>query len=328
MKVLPVVLLGLGACATPNPRRTVSAPEPVADPVAAAAVATPPEKTEPEKPATEKPAPAATTVEPIVAVVAGRPVYVSELLTQWVYARNHEVLKQLDNLALGRIVEAEAQRLQVRVEPAFTTAAYERTVAEMEAEIKKKNPKLGFDSYVDRVMGLDPIRYRQQLRDVALRQQLGERVARAWLLSAERSDVRLIVAKDDTQAAVVKAGLAAGKDFADLARLHSADASSADGGRIPPVVRSDSPIGRLAFSGEVGKVVGPLTEAGRQLWMLVESRPVPLTGAWPELAAAVEADLAQRPVDELEMAQWRSAMQLRYEVDFQPFLRLVGQEGR
>jgi hypothetical protein len=33
-------------------------------------------------------------------------------------------------------------------------------------------------------------------------------------------------------------------------------------------------------------------------------------------------------VDELEMAQWRSAMQLRYEVDFQPFLRLVGQEGR
>jgi hypothetical protein len=113
-----------------------------------------------------------------------------------------------------------------------------------------------------------------------------------------------------------------------LARLHSADASSADGGRIPPVVRSDSPIGRLAFSGEVGKVVGPLTEAGRQLWMLVESRPVPLTGAWPELAAAVEADLAQRPVDELEMAQWRSAMQLRYEVDFQPFLRLVGQEGR
>ena len=47
-----------------------------------------------------------------------------------------------------------------------------------------------------------------------------------------------------------------------------------------------------------------------------------------ELAAAVEADLAQRPVDELEMAQWRSAMQLRYEVDFQPFLRLVGQEGR
>ena len=38
--------------------------------------------------------------------------------------------------------------------------------------------------------------------------------------------------------------------------------------------------------------------------------------------------LAQRPVDELEMAQWRSAMQLRYEVDFQPFLRLVGQEGR
>ena len=89
MKVLPVVLLGLGACATPNPRRTVSAPEPVADPVAAAAVATPPEKTEPEKPATEKPAPAATTVEPIVAVVAGRPVYVSELLTQCVYARNH-----------------------------------------------------------------------------------------------------------------------------------------------------------------------------------------------------------------------------------------------
>ena len=341
MRALSSLLVAacVAACAAPNPRRAdgmdaqpAREPAPVvpaAQPAVASAVSAPaPAPAAQPAPAAAPAADDAPAAEPVVAVVAGRPVYVSELLSQWVYAKNFEVLKHLDNLALARIVQVEAQRLGVEVDPSAATAAYERSVAAIEAEVKKKHPKLGFDSYVDRVMGLDPIRYRERLRDDALRQLLGERVARAWLLGSERSVVRIIVAKDEAADAQVKAGLAAGADFAELARQHSADPSSQDGGRIPPVVRSESPIGRLAFSGETGKVAGPVSEAGRSVYLLVEARPAPLTGPWPTIAAAVEADLKSRPVDELEIAQWRGAMQERYEVDFQPFLRLVGQGGR
>lgn len=344
MRILSNLLVGLcaAACAAPNPRR---APEPPAQPArepapvaieAATAPVVAPVAPEP------RPAPAAVVAttssapqrsdspaaEPVVAVVAGRPVFVSELLSQWVYAKNFEVLKHLDNLALARIVQVEAQRLGVEVDPSAATAAYERSVAAIESEVKKKHPKLGFDSYVDRVMGLDPIRYRERLRDDAVRQLLGERVARAWLLGSERSEVRIIVAKDEAADALVKSGLAAGADFAELARQHSADSSAKDGGRIPPVVRGDTPIGRLAFAGDIGKVAGPVVEAGRSVYLLVEARPAPVAGDWAVVGPAVEADLKSRPVDELEIAQWRGAMQERYEVDFQPFLRLVGQGAR
>ncbi len=266
--------------------------------------------------------------EPLVAVVAGRPVYVSELLTQWVYARNFEVLKQLDNLALGRIVAAEAQRLGVTVPPSLVTAAAEESVVALEAEVKKKNPKLGFDTYVDRVLGLDPIRYRERLRDDALRQLLADRVARAWLLGSERREVRIIVAKDESVRDAVQKELAANRDFSEAAREHSSDPSGALGGRIPPVVRGDAPIAKLAFSNEVKRVVGPIQEAGRWLFLVVDEEPAVVAGGWDRIAAQVETDLRSRAVDELEIAQWRGAMQARYEVDFQPFLRLVGQLPR
>lgn len=338
----------LASCATPNPRRSsVDAAAPVgmesaADPGAPTVVAPAPAPAvdaAPSKPGAEaassRQAPASApgaqaeaAPEPLVAVVAGRPVYVSELLTQWVYARNFEVLKQLDNLALGRIVAAEALRLGVTVPPSLVTAAAEESVAALEAEVKKKNPKLGFDSYVDRVLGLDPIRYRERLRDDALRQLLADRVARAWLLGAERREVRIVVAKEESARDLVQRDLAAGRDFSEIAREHSMDPSGAQGGRIPPVVRGDAPIAKLAFSSEAGKVVGPIQEAGRWLFLMVDAQPSVVAGPWEQVAPQVEADLRARAVEELEIAQWRAAMQARYEVDFQPFLRLVGQIPR
>ncbi len=266
--------------------------------------------------------------EPLVAIVAGRPVYVSELLTQWVYARNFEVLKQLDNLALGRIVAAEAQRLGVMVPPSLVTAAAEESVSALEAEVKKKNPKLGFDTYVDRVLGLDPIRYRERLRDDALRQLLADRVARAWLLGCERREVRIVVAKEESVRDAVQKDLAAGRDFSEIAREHSMDPSGLEGGRIPAVVRGDAPIAKLAFSSAPNQVVGPIQESGRWLFLVVDAQPPVVAGSWEQIAPQVELDLRARAVEELEIAQWRSAMQARYEVDFQPFLRLVGQIPR
>jgi parvulin-like peptidyl-prolyl isomerase len=349
-RLIVVALAGLlSACAAPNPRRSSTevgsagpapaqptsvpspAPVPAAAPqtaaaAAAPAVTNPAAAKDPSAALAESPAQSAS--EPLVAVVAGRPVYVSELLTQWVYARNFEVLKQLDNLALGRIVAAEAQRLGVSIAPSLVTAAAEESVVALEAEVKKKNPKLGFDTYVDRVLGLDPIRYRERLRDDALRQLLADRVARAWLLGMERREVRIVVAKEESVRDAVQRELAEGRDFSEIARQHSMDPSGAAGGRIPPVVKGDSPIAKLAFSTEPSKIAGPIQEAGRWLFLLVDAEPPVVSGAWDQIAAQVETDLRARAVEELEIAQWRAAMQARYEVDFQPFLRLVGQIPR
>jgi hypothetical protein len=338
----------VAACATPNPRRpSVEAAQAAPSiPQATGTLEGPP----PSEPATkaetmvsELPpaaresqsasvAPAAAQTppsgDPLVAIVAGRPVYVSELLAQWVHARNYEVLKQLDNLAVARIVAAEAQRLGVSVPPSMVIAAAEESVAQLEAEVKKKNPKLGFDSYVDRVLGLDPIRYRERLRDDALRQLLADRAARAWLLGTERREVRILLAKDESVRDAAQKLLAEGRDFSEVARQHSMDPSGTDGGRIPPVVRSEAPISKLAFSAEMNKVAGPIQESGRWLFLIVDAQPPVVVGTWEQVASQVEADLGARAMEELEIAQWRAAMQGRYEVDFQPFLRLVGQLPR
>ena len=71
-----------------------------------------------------------------------------------------------------------------------------------------------------------------------------------------------------------------------------------------------------------------IQESGRWLFLVVDAQPPVVAGSWEQIAPQVELDLRARAVEELEIAQWRSAMQARYEVDFQPFLRLVGQIPR
>jgi len=268
---------------------------------------------------------AATGPELVIAHVAGKAIDVRELLAQWLHRDSVEVLEQIDHLVIDRLVGAEATRLGIRVDDAAGEAAYVRAVAALESEIGKKRPGVSLDQYVDKMLGLDPLVYRERLREDALRGLLAERVMRSFVLSSEHALIRVVVVKTAEKVKEVEAVLAAGEAFEDVARRLSSDASAQAGGRVAPVVRADTVMGRLAFDTAVGTVGGPTFEQGAWLFVKVEERPEPLKGSWSELAPAVEKSLAERGIENIEMQQWESAMGRRYEIDIEPFLRLAGQ---
>jgi hypothetical protein len=313
------LVLALAACgAMPNPPTPVrSAPAPAA----------PPSNPHPASPASAsgsqgESAKTASSGLP-VARVAGREIDASELLALWLHQDSLQVLESLDHLVLGRLVLAEAARLSVRVEPEKSEKAYQEAVAAIEKTISGKRPGVTLDRYVDEALGLDPVRYREYLRDEALRGLLAERVVRAWVLQSERSEIRVIAVKTEEDSSKVRDALATGEAFEDVARRLSADSSAKDGGSVPSVVRGDTPIARMSFQTEIGKVGGPQYEKGAWLFVKVEARPEPLKGEWVDIAAAVERSLSEHPVADLEVSQWKPVMVARYGVDIRPLMKLV-----
>ncbi len=266
--------------------------------------------------------------EPIVARVAGEPVYVSELLEQVMYTDTLAILQHLDRVVMGRLVTAEAKRLRVRIDPELDAHAFEDGVKAFEKQYSKQFPNMTFDRFVDRVLGLDPIKYREHLRDDTRETLLAERVARAWLLQQEHVDMHVIVVNSEDDVKAAQKDLADGMAFEEVARKRSMDPSKEKGGLVVPMVHKDTPLGKLAFETPVGKVGGPLTDAGA--WMLVHVDGVhpAMEGDWTRIGAAVEADLKLREIDGLEIRQWRTAMLDRYEVEIRPFLDLVHESGR
>jgi len=258
-----------------------------------------------------------------VANVAGGAIDVSELLALWLHQDSLQVLESLDHLVLGRLVLAEAARLSVQVDPEHADKAYRSAVEAIEKTIQAKRPGITLDRYVDEALGLDPVRYREYLRDEALRGLLAERVVRAWVLQSERAEIRVIVVKTEEDSGKVQEALAAGEDFSELAKRVSVDSSAERGGQVPTVVRGETPIARLAFETEVGKVGGPQYERGAWLFVKVDARAQPLAGGWKDIASAVEEDLVKRPVADLEVSQWKPVMVERYGVDIRPLMKLI-----
>lgn len=310
----------------------------------AAAATNTPAATRAQTPPTNAPAPSASapnaardTARPasgaqaglVIANVAGQPVDASELLAQWMHHASADARDELDHLVLTRLVAAEAQRLGLVIPPAEVERKYTESVAELEKDLQKRRPGIVLDQYVDQALGLDPYTYRERMRADALNQLLAERVARSHVLTSEHALLRLIVVKTEATLKQVQDALAAGEAFEDVARRLSTDPSAKDGGRVPPVLRVDTVMGKLAFSTPIGGVSDPLYTQGAWLLARVDARPKPLAGTtWSEIQAGVEASLAARGIEELEFSQWRSAMFQRYKIDVSPFMRLAGEPVR
>src|SRR6185369_6525222 len=162
-------------------------------------------------------APAAGSKLPI-GRVAGQDIDVSELLALWLHQDSLQVLENLDHLVLGRLVLAEADRLSVQIDPQRAAKAYQDAVAAIEKTLNAKRPGVTLDRYVDEALGLDPVRYREYLRDESMRGLLAERVVRAWVLGNEHADIRVIVVRSDDDSRKVGEALASGKSFEDVAR--------------------------------------------------------------------------------------------------------------
>ncbi|NOT31335.1 MAG: hypothetical protein HOP15_12890, partial [Planctomycetes bacterium] len=156
------------------------------------------------------------------------------------------------------------------------------------------------------------------------RQMLAERAVRAASLASETVGLRLIVAAAEG-VEEVRAALAAGRDFAEVARELSVDDSKKDGGLVPFVVPQErSPLARLAFQTPVGEVAGPLAISDHQFWIRVEERRAPFEGDWEAIESAVEAALARYPVEDAEFVHWKLSMEKRYPIDLGPLWSLIG----
>lgn len=336
MHSIRLVLASLFVCscaATPNPERSSTpAQMTIAKPQQSAATPANAPETKSAVPSTPSTGTAGTTsaASPslVVATVGSSTIDVTELLTQWMHRDSRQVREELDHLVMDRLVLAEARRLGVEVAPDEVEKAYAQAADAIEKEIQKKRAGLTLDRYIVQVLGLDARNYRERLRDDTLRRELASRVIRGWVLSSEHANIRVIVVKDEAKLKEVQDALAAGTPFDEVARKHSAEASAEDGGRVPPVVRSDTTMGRLAFTTDVGAVGGPKYEQGAWLLIRVDSRPTPLTGTWPDIRAAVEKSLSERGVEDLELSQWQASMLERYDVDITPLLRMVGEPAK
>ncbi len=262
----------------------------------------------------------------VVARVAGQPVYAAELLAQWMH-RDAGVLRgHLENLVFSRLVVAESRRLSVTLDATMVDSRYQDGLERLRSQIAKDEPGLTLDAYISNRLGLDPEHYLDDLRRDLEIDLLAERCVRAWLLASERAEVRVIVLDSRPAVEETQAALAKGTDFGDIARDKSLHESKEAGGRVPPVVRSDSGLARLAFATAVGSVGGPIFENGSYLLIEVTGRPEPVEGGWSAVGPAVEASLLAQPIEDPEYWQWKHAMQETYVVDLSPLRELLEAE--
>ncbi len=261
----------------------------------------------------------------VVATVAGQNIMVQDLLSSWMFRDSGQVRGLLDRLVLDGLVRAEASRLGLRLPPELVTRELTELLQEFESEVKKNAPELTADQFIQSRLGLDPERYRGRMEARRVLDLLAERCVRAFTLESESVQAKMIVVGSRAEADQVEAGLAMGRPFGELAKALSLDSSGEEQGRIPPIVRSQAAISRLAFATAIGQVGGPLVENGRHIYLkvgaVIEGQP----GPWSQLGPKVEASLATLAIEDLEFLQWQAMVSARYEVDTSPLLRWVGE---
>jgi hypothetical protein len=309
----PVPAAPTAQAALPEPRPS-SAPHP---PPA-------PDSTTVQEPAPEAPEAARKSEPAPLGWIAGKPLVAEELLLEWGDASSRELWLVIDKLVAARLALAEAERLGIRLAPEEVEARYAAERAKLEKEIARGGKERTLDEFIEEKLGFEPKRYLERVRRATIRQMLAERAVRVASFADESAALRLIVAKPEAVEAV-RAALAAGRDFAEVAREHSVDDSKEDGGLVPFVAPEErSPLARLAFQTPVGEVAGPLPVGDHQFWIRVEEKRPPFEGPWAEIGARIEASLGEHPVGDAEFVHWKLTMERRYPIDMGPLWDLIG----
>jgi len=258
----------------------------------------------------------------VLASVGGRAIRVGDFFSNLAVREPALLRVLLDDLVISRILVLEAGRLGLEP-PGEEVQALAKQGA---SEVGQQASKAGYtnpDDFIRATVGIEPEVYLRRLTENAAIESLAPRCVRAWLLASDRRDVRVIAVEGQSARDEVMARLARGEAFESVARDLSLDASREDGGRFSPLVRSESVMARMAFATEVGSWTGPVRSGGGLVFLKVEAKPAVLQGAWTAVGSAVEASLSTRPVDPMEISQWKEAMLRRHDVDTQPFLDLI-----
>ena len=233
--------------------------------------------------------------------------------------------RTLDSLLVERITRMEADRGLVTVPVAQVErrtrnryAAFTQRLRESTAEQTGKpvEPRV----WLERTIGLTPERFQLFLRSQIEVELLQDRLIRYAEFRGGSAEVSLIVVEDGELAQSMRARLARGELFADLARALSLHATAKGGGlvdhRMIAADFDDEEDARQVFAAKPGAVIGPLarTADGRRFYRLylVDALHAPQDEPFAELSSAIEADLEKRPVSVGEYVHWRRRMQERH----------------
>lgn len=302
------------------PAPSVAAPQVTPAPSASAPSAVPPTPAAPAPQASQGGA-----EDPPLGWIAGQPLEAEELLLEWGDVSSREFYLVLDKLVAARLALAEAGRLGIRLAPEAVDARYEGERTKLAEQVGKDGRGRSLEEYIERELGFEPKRYLERVRRATIRQMLAERAVRAASLASETVCLRLIVVPNDEKVESVRAALAAGREFADVAREFSVDDSKSEGGLVPFVVAQErSPLARLAFQTPVGETAGPLPISDHQFWIQIVERRSPQEGDWSGMEATIEASLARYPVGDAEFVHWKLQMEKRYPIDLGPLWSLIG----
>lgn len=315
----PGLLALLCACSSPNPSVPHRAGAP---PTAAEEPAPGPNPAQPAEVFPPTPAPPRT---PAVALVGGEVVEIGELLSTWMHADSQGVRDLLERVVSNRLVDREAERLEIEIPEELVTAEYLRILSELEADLQVNLPGVSIDEFIASGKGLDPTMYRARLREDVRRRLRAERLVRVFIYSQEWVEARVIVIETEAEAAAALEKVRAGSPFARVAAETSIDPTGERGGRVPPILRMETGLSRLAFGTGVGELGGPIKEEGRWLVLQVEEIHAPLRGSWGEISSRIEASLQERPIEDPEYWNWKQEMQRRHPVDLGPFFELIGE---
>lgn len=319
---LASALLLAGCAASSNPSRPESSrwQEPQSAPATEASQEVPAAAAPVEGPSAP-----ASPPRVVIAKVGDRTVDVSRLLQDWLQTNSREVTEVLERVVTGEAVDMEAERLGIALDPQEVDQRYEEALGEMKAKVEKHVPGADLDAWIRTELMCDPLAFRENLRRDVRRSLYAERLVRGFVLTNERAEARVVVTETREEMQDVQDALAAGGSFEELARERSIDPTSKQGGRIPPILRNGTPLSRLAFITGAGAVGGPIQGADGKRWMLMRVDAIlpPLEGTWEQIGPAIEASLAERPIDDPEYWQWKAEMNQRYRVDLEPFFDLV-----
>ncbi len=200
-------------------------------------VAVPAQRANPTAPATPRPASAP------VAYINGQPVTEAALHGRLIETAGGQVLTELvlDRMIRDRLAQRgllltpeliDAEELHMRNTLSADPNEATRLLIKMFSD--RDMGKLGFQSMLFRNAGLRLLVKDQVTVPPALVRQAYE------LRHGQRYRVRIIVADSLNQASALRDRAASGESFADLASLHSTDASAAQGGLLSPISLADS----------------------------------------------------------------------------------------
>jgi hypothetical protein len=256
----------------------------------------------------------------VVARVDGQAIHAADVYRLLFLSAPKETADAVRTLVLDRIASGEARAIGASVPKDAVEQELARQLADQERKVREASKGRGdLAEFVKATYAMDLPEYTALIRTSFERSLLLERVALYELSRHPRTQVRVIRVKDRSLANDLRSKLALGADFAVLARQNSEDGSARDGGVYPPLPSDlPSPLFEQTESlreGEFSEVEEVSTPEGpRYRIMQVLARLPAETGTWAERSAAIEQQLAGKPLSPLEFEAWVRIMEERHQV--------------